>query len=479
LSSISTSSNDPKHHNPTLMGRIWLRTLGSLDPRTLPLMSRRSYWLEFASIFFFALALACVEGGVISVFARTSFDGVVAAVWLNFAVAFLAAAPDISNILSFYWTQQVHGRPKIGFVNGLQAGLIIAVALLAFVPLNLAGLFLLMALTLAARVCWAGIITIRPTIWRQNYPRQYRAKVVGKIWTAQVVVLAVVGLLVGLLLERHAEVFRYIFPGVAIVATASVFLLSKVRVRREAKLLAVERASAPTTMPPWHGLITVFGVLKRDKLFGRFVMWMFVLGFGNLMLTPVLVITLKEQFGFDYLKPILIASTVPALVMIFFMPLWARFLDRAHVVRFRSIHSWSFVLSQSTFVAAVWLKAEPLLYVGAVFQGIGFAGGALAWNLGHADFAPPDQTSQYMATHVTLTGIRGIIAPLIAVGLYTQLKIWFAGGPGGAATADATQTAATLVLGLSSVLCIVGALGFGQLRRQMGALAEATQRGHA
>ncbi|NRA58793.1 MAG: hypothetical protein HRU13_11830, partial [Phycisphaerales bacterium] len=45
--------------------------------------------------------------------------------------------------------------------------------------------------------------------------------------------------------------------------------------------------------------------------------------------------------------------------------------------------------------------------------------GVLAWNLGHLDFAPTGRESQYMGVHVTLTGVRGALAPMIGVSVYT------------------------------------------------------------
>jgi hypothetical protein len=70
------------------------------------------------------------------------------------------------------------------------------------------------------------------------------------------------------------------------------------------------------------------------------------------MLNPVLVIALREEYGFRYFQSILITSAIPSLVQVAIIPLWARLLDRAHVVKFRSIHSWVFVLGAAAMAAA-------------------------------------------------------------------------------------------------------------------------------
>jgi len=85
-------------------------------------------------------------------------------------------------------------------------------------------------------------------------------------------------------------------------------------------------------------------------------------------------------------------------------------------------------------------------------------GGTLAWNLGHVDFARASETSQYMATHVTLNGVRGLLAPLLAVTLY---EVFRASG----------LHAPTGVMIVVCVFTCAGALGFVRLRIVMGQLA--------
>ena len=66
-----------------------------------------------------------------------------------------------------------------------------------------------------------------------------------------------------------------------------------------------------------------------------------------------------------------------------------------------------------------------------------------------------------MATHVTLNGLRGLLAPFLAVTIYESLK----------ATGMTAQYAASAVMGVAFVLSIIGSYGFVSLARRMGALA--------
>jgi hypothetical protein len=71
---------------------------------------------------------------------------------------------------------------------------------------------------------------------------------------------------------------------------------------------------------------------------------------------------------------------------------------------------------------AVLLHTLWLVWPGAVLMGISLAAGSLGWSLGHNDFAPRGEETRYMALHVTLTGLRGLIAPTVAVLAYHGLR---------------------------------------------------------
>ncbi|MBL8877292.1 MAG: MFS transporter [Phycisphaerae bacterium] len=444
------------------MGLV-LSYLRSFLPGAFPRFARRSYTLELITVICFSATLGIVEGGVISNIAKRRFEKVVEEESLNFYVALLFAAPDLANILSFFWSGLSHGRPKIPLINALQFSVIVLIALMALTPVSGLGLFGMVAIVILARVCWSGIITLRPTVWRSNYPAIMRATAVGNFQTMQYIMAGIVGVVVGSVLNVHPEHFWLLVLCVASVGFGAFFATRRQRVRRETRMLRAELDSAPV-MKPWQGPLVVWRVLHKDRMWARFMLWMFVLGLGNMLMGPTLAIVLRDQFQLGYLRSILITSSITALVMPLSIPMWARYLDRSHVVQFRAKQTWMFVFSACVACAGVLFHRVELLYLTAVLQGISYGGGTLAWNLGHVDFAPPTHTSQYMASHVTLNGIRGLLAPFVAVGLYNGA--FMAGFS--VLGLDVTTTAAALVLAVSAVMCAIGAAGFGRLLTRMG-----------
>ncbi|MEL7473089.1 MAG: MFS transporter [Planctomycetota bacterium] len=412
-------------------------------PSSLPLMARTNYRRELAAGCFMPFMLTAFEGMVVAVLARIAFEGRVEQVTLDYAAGLLAVIPALANIASFLWVRLSHGRHKVRFITMLQIIVLVDVALMALIPKSPFGLWMLAAQVLVARVCWAGIITLRSTVWRQNYPATTRAQITGRFAAVQVLLMAVLGWGLGRAMDANENSFRVLFLAGAGFGVLGVLQWRRVRVRHHTALLREERETAPKDGPSFNPLSLV-GVLTRDHRYAAFMLCQFLLGIGNITAQTLLALVLRDRFDLDYEISLLLSSSIPLAMMPFSIPLWARLLDGAHIVHFRAIHSWVFVVALLSIAGASaigpadegaswWLAALPfaLLGFGALCRGIAFGGGVLAWTLGHLDFAPPEKASQYMGVHVTLTGVRGLISWMGGVALYRWIEA-AAPGQGGA-----------------------------------------------
>lgn len=427
------------------------RVVASLHPRSVPLMLRAHYRRELAAWFFLPLMLGAVEGGVIGVIAKTYFADHVGLRSLNLAVAILAGSPAFANVVSFLWAAAAHGRPKVRLLVSLQVAVAGCIGAVALAPRSGVGLAIFVLAIVASRMAWSGVVTIRATVWRANYPRHTRARLAGRLATVQALIMAAAALGLGASMKVSPEAFRVVLPVAAGLGLIGAWFYSRMRMRRERALLQAERAHADG-----HGInpLLLRQALLADGRFRRYMTCMFVFGSGNLMVTAPLVIMLRDRFGFEPLPAIMIVSALPTLLMPLTIPLWSRLLDRVHIIRFRAMHSWTFVASTACLFTGALTMQPLLLWAGAICKGVAFGGGVLAWNLGHHDFATPERASQYMGIHVTLTGIRGLLAPIIGVSLY---EIFEALSPG----AGAWALAVCLALG------VTGAVGFVAMRRTL------------
>jgi hypothetical protein len=79
--------------------------------------------------------------------------------------------------------------------------------------------------------------------------------------------------------------------------------------------------------------------------------------------------------------------------------------------------------SRALLLTVAILSGRPCAALaGALLMGVSLAAGSLGWSLGHNDFAPRGEETRYMALHVTLTGLRGLMAPPLAILAYYGLQ---------------------------------------------------------
>jgi MFS family permease len=427
------------------------RAVLSFHPASMPRLSRAHYQRELAAWSLLPLMLGAVEGGVVGVLAKSIFAGSVTASTLNFAVAILSGAPALANVTSFLWAALSHGRHKIRFLVGLQVATALLVGLIALAPRSTLGLFIFTAGVVLSRMCWSGVVTVRSTVWRANYPRRARAKMAGRLASVQAATMAVVGFGIGLATSVQEDAFRVLYPLAAACGIVGVVIYRGLRMRGHRALIAAERESGETKRSFANPLALV-RLLRADTRFRQYMVWMFVFGSGNLMVTAPLVIIVVDRFAFAPHVAVAVTSSISVILMPISIPIWAKLLDQMHVIRFRAIHAWAFVVSISTFLLGALLVQPSLLVVGAMLKGFAFGGGVLAWNLGHHDFARTERASQYMGVHVTLTGMRGLLAPVAGVVIYQQLEQY---APG----------AGAWVFAVCLSLTLAGALGFVWMSR--------------
>ena len=361
--------------------------------------------------------LTAFEGSVISVLVRIAFEGAVGVTLLNYVSGFLAVTPALANITSFIWVRIGHGRDKIRFIRTLQLVVIGLVGVMGFVPLSEVGLVGLSAGVFLARTCWSGISTIRSTVWHANYPQGTRARVTGKFAIVQVALIAFLSWGLGQAMDRNANAFRLMFPVGALLGFVAFLLWGGIRVRGQAALIKRETEGDVRDMPSFNPA-SLARVLIDDHAYARYMFCQFLLGMGNITAMVVLPVMMRERFDADYSQALWITSSISLATMPLAIPLWARFLDHTHIVHFRAVHSWVFVGALGMLSLAAWTGRYEWLYVFAVLKGIGFGGGVLGWTLGHLDFAPAGKESQYMGVHVTLTGVRGVLAWIGGMWLY-------------------------------------------------------------
>ncbi len=394
-------------------------SVAGMLPRAMPPMSRRNYQWELNSALLFSFALACVEGGVIGVIAQKAFGAG------DFVIATLAAAPAFANITSAFWTRAIRGRDRVRAVNALQLGLIACVIAIAIAPMNALGVVILTVFVLLARSFQAGIITARSDIWRGNYKRINRARATGTLAIVASLIISASSLLIAWAMDaagpQAVTSYRVMFIAAALVGAVGLWSFSHVRWRGRRFVMNSEVETAE--LHNNSALKGMVQVLRDDHLYRGYMIAMFVLGMANVAALAPFIIALEDSFNLDYRLSITLTQVAPLLMIVLTIPLWARFMDRVHVVRFRVWHAWFFVAAQALTGVGLLTHNFPIVLAARIILGVAFGGGVLAWHLGHNDFASKQMATIYMGIHVTLTGVRGVFAPFVGALIYSGLLI--------------------------------------------------------
>ena len=410
----------------------------------------RSFRAEKASELSLPGAIVLLEGGVVGVIAAKIYAVE------PLTLALISAAPMFANLSSFFWSKIAAGRSKVAFACLLQALIIACVVAVALVPSGEWGSFVLVSSMIASRILLAGIVTVRSVIWSLNFARHQRARATSQLQMINAVITVLISSAIGPLLDTYPNSVAWIYWTGAILGCLGLVLFARVRVIGEARQRVRERRERRNP----ESAIGFMEILKTDRLFRWYQMNMFAAGFGAMLIEAPLIFIITRQMQASYTQSIMLTMVIPFAVSLLSMPMWANYLDRVHVAQFRSRQSLLWILAQLLTMAGALLGSFAWLIVARTIMGIARGGGSLAWQLGHNDFARPDQLGAYMGLHVTLTGVRGAIAPFLGVLLYTG---WESGGlmPGSWAGVGAG------VFGVAAGISGLSGWGFYALYRSM------------
>ena len=377
---------------------------------------RQQFKQELASWSLIAFTMAAFEGGVAGVLVNHIFQDQVSTFWLSQAIALVAGAPALANLSSPLWARLEHGQNKVMLVSILLIGSSSSLLLFVFASVNQMGLLMVVGASLVGRACWAGVVTTRSSLWRANYPRYIRAKITASFALPMSIILASTGVFIGWLSESSLLNVKILYVGLFFIGIYGAYLYSSLQLRGANKLSEDENRIKQTEGQ--FNFRMLVRILVKDKKYRDYMGVMFLFGTGNLMFMAPLILILNNQFHSVQWQQILITTSIPLAAMPLTINLWAKLLNRVHIIPYRAIHSWSFVTSIGLFALASATGQSILLWPASLVFGTAIAGAVLGWNLGHHDFTTPERASHYMAVHVTLTGIRGLIMPILGVNLY-------------------------------------------------------------
>jgi MFS family permease len=320
-------------------------------------------------------------------------------------------------------------------------------------PRASAGLAFTVISVIAARVVWAGVLTARTAVWSANYPRQMLARITGGIVTVTALGMALAAAFAGIVLQTQPSLARWLYAAAGLTGLAAAWSYRRMRVRQAFRLRRAEHAEGASEA--MFSFAVMRRILREDPAYRRFMTALALYGAGNLMIAAQLVVMYSDELHLPAARQVVLLTIVPLLCVPVFTPMWARMFDAGHVVEFRARQCWVLIYAMGVVAMAMFTGFTPLLWLAALLFGIATAGANLGWNLGHNDFASLGKVQQYMGVNVTLTGMRGLIAPPVGVLVYSALE-------------RAHPGTGRYALLLPIAMTLAGAIGFKRMQLSRG-----------
>jgi MFS family permease len=265
------------------------------------------------------------------------------------------------------------------------------------------------AFYLIGLIAWVSLIQAvylpaQNMIFRSNYRRETRGVCYARAKMIALPVTSLTAMIAGLVLEWNDQAFPFLFAAAGLVGFVAYFLYYSMPRPQIASRERGGRRRFPYA--------DFFEILRSDKFFRRYETYFFMYGVAFMMSTAMVPIFVNDVLNASWREAARVFGVIHPAIMIVFLPVYGRLLDKTSVVpvaslAYLALAFWPFTLALT--------NTMPFAYVAYVFFGLGMAGVDVAWTLGSNTFAPQGRIQSYMAIHVTLVGIRALMAPFLGL----------------------------------------------------------------
>ncbi|TDJ49796.1 MAG: MFS transporter [Nitrospina sp.] len=310
----------------------------------------------------------------------------------------IGAAPFIGMLLSLLL---VYYASRTQWKNSTWGGLSAAVC----------GVFLLTAAfttslwsyTVAVVLGFAFLTALLPfltAIYHDNYPANRRGAFYSRAVIVTVVVSACSGFLGSSWLDQDLRNYQWILIFLGLAGLGKAYAIY---------LMPSQKMEDSDYAHPLGNFRLIF----EDRSFGYILLTWFIMGFANLWVLPLRVDYLTSSvYGIEgsALFVATIITIIPDSMRALSLPFLAKLFDEINFIVLRMFLNVTFAVGIGLF----FLTREPwVIALGSALIGIAFGGGTIAWNLWVTKYAPPGKVAAYMSVHVSLTGIRGTLGPMV------------------------------------------------------------------
>jgi MFS family permease len=359
---------------------------------------------------FFYERWRAISSGVLET-AGNTFLLLIAVRWFNagaLAKALVAGSGSVGLVLTPLIVSRVEA---FGWPTSKAASRIAAAGAAGFLVMTLFPVLPVFVIgSVVAMAASSAAIPLVTQMYQENYPESKRGRLFSRTIMIRIGMAALFSKVAGDALSVRIEYFLWLLLVFAAAFGFASFCLAR---------CPSQPLKASGGKHPFRALRFV----RTDRLFRQTLICWMLMGFANLMMNPLRVEYLanpKYTLTLTVSAIALFTGVIPNLVRLVLSPVWGWLFDHMNFFVLRITLNLGFALG----ILAFFTSHSPAgLVMGAVIYGISNAGGDVAWSLWVTKFAPPERVADYMAVHTFFTGVRGVIAPIIAFQLALELPM--------------------------------------------------------
>ncbi|MEI7595077.1 MAG: MFS transporter [Bacteroidota bacterium] len=266
---------------------------------------------------------------------------------------------------------------------------------------------------------------IFPTInlfLKNSYRHENFGKLYGYATTINKIVLLITTFLYGILLDYNNFAFNFMLPVVAILGILSAYILSTIRY--SSSEIAPEKSSFFESVRTSFRSMKI--IQKNNKPYRDFEIGFMFYGFAMMSTVSIINIFFDKTLHLNY-SSVAFYKNSYNIIAILLLPFFSRLIGKIDPRKFAIITFSSICLYLSCLALTEYFQYHTeilgvqiyyLLIVYVLFHSVFAATMSLLWSIGSAYFCKKSEADLYQATHLYLTGVRAIFAPIVGVIFY-------------------------------------------------------------
>ncbi len=264
------------------------------------------------------------------------------------------------------------------------------------------------------------------SILKNNYSHSHFGKLYSYAAMTNKIVMMITTFVFGWMLDADPFLFVYIYPVIGVLGIFSLFLLSfavKVDYLQTCEKILSMRESLRKSFRDMKAII------KFNKPYRDFELGFMLYGFSFMLTVAIITLFLVEKLGLNYTSLAFYKNSYN-LIAILLLPVFGKLIDRVDPRKFAAFTFFTllmylFFMGLTEYYPYYFdigaYRFYYLVVISFAWNGLFAATMSLLWNIGSAYFCKDDDAGAYQSVHLSMVGIRAMIAPLFGIWLYQYI----------------------------------------------------------